>query len=282
MLDIFNKKALSQAQAALANTQAKLDSQVKKTKTAAIIGGSTTAAATALAGILHFGLGQGRKLNREKIRNFDSVVEERDRVIGENNSLKTALAGEQSLRELAIGDGDNLVNAINSRNAEYMVQAVADHRRFRKEIYGDATTDSLRTSIELFNKYVEQLEKADTAEKKDATDTAEKKDATDTAEKKDADDTDAAKKNAEESKKAEAIKNAEIARNTACQKANELNTAYEAAKTAHDAIANDATKSADEKAAAKKTMDDAKTALDAAEAEFKKAEQALKALQNNG
>ena len=273
MLDIFNKKALSQAQAALANTQAKLDSQVKKTKTAAIIGGSTTAAATALAGILHFGLGQGRKLNREKIRNFDSVVEERDRVIGENNSLKTALAGEQSLRELAIGDGDNLVNAINSRNAEYMVQAVADHRRFRKEIYGDATTDSLRTSIELFNKYVEQLEKADTAEKKDATDTAEKKDA---------DDTDAAKKNAEESKKAEAIKNAEIARNTACQKANELNTAYEAAKTAHDAIANDATKSADEKAAAKKTMDDAKTALDAAEAEFKKAEQALKALQNNG
>lgn len=272
-MDIFNTKKLAAAQAALANAEAKVHAQEKKTKSAMIIGGSTTAVAAALGAFAHFGLGQGRKLNRDKIKNYDQVVEERDRVIGEKNKVEAALKEENAMKMIAIGDADNLANAINSRDPEYMVKAKDDHKRFRKEIYGDATTDSLRTSIELFNKYVEQLEKADTAEKKDAAETAEKKDA---------DDTDAAKKNAEESKKAEAIKNAEAVRNAACQKANELNTAYEAAKTAHDAIANDATKSADEKAAAKKTMDDAKTALDAAEAEFKKAEQALKALQNNG
>ena len=281
-MDLFNKKALAAAQAALANAEAKVYAQEKKTKSAMIIGGSTTAVAAALGAFAHFGLGQGRKLNRDKIKNYDQVVEERDRVIGEKNKVEAALKEENAMKMIAIGDADNLVNAINSRDPEYMVKAKDDHKRFRKEIYGDATTDSLRTSIELFNKYVEQLEKADTAEKKDAAETAEKKDAAETAEKKDADDTDAAKKKVEESKKAEAIKNAEAVRNAACQKANELNTAYEAAKTAHDAIANDATKSADEKAAAKKTMDDAKTALDAAEAEFKKAEQALKALQNNG
>lgn len=273
MMDIFGKKKIAELSAALANEQAKSSAQEKKTRTAAIIGGSTTAATAAAAVAVHFVFGSGKKINKQKLAKYDQVVEERDRVIDENSSLKTALAGEQSLKALAIGDADNLANAINSRDPEYMVKANNDHKRFRKEIYGDATEESLRNSMALFDQYIAALEKAAPATPAATITTATN--ATPAATITAATNATPAVTNAEN----EELKAAKAAFDTACQKANELKTSYETARDAYDKIVNDATKQPDEKAVAKKTMDDAKTALDAAEANLKKAEDDLKALQ---
>ena len=63
MLDIFNTKKLEAAKAQLANSQAQIKAQEKKTRTAIIAGSSTTGVAVA-AIATHFLFGNGKKINR--------------------------------------------------------------------------------------------------------------------------------------------------------------------------------------------------------------------------
>ena len=84
---ITSKKALEAAKTALANSQAQIKAQEKKTRTAIIAGSASTGAAVA-AIAAHFVFGNGRKIQRDKIKNYDSVVEERNKAIDDATDLK--------------------------------------------------------------------------------------------------------------------------------------------------------------------------------------------------
>ena len=198
MLDIFNTKKLSQAQAALANTQAKLDSQAKKTKTAAIIGGSTTGAAAVVAGLCFFT--GGRKINRSKIKNFDSVVEERDNAITAKvaadtkiSTLETEKKGLESTCELLAGSAYNVqVAAVAATNGAIkgnstFQRACYDHDLLVKKTFNakdDAEFMKLRENLyKSFTDSITELEKLDDVEETNTeTKTKETKTETETKE----------------------------------------------------------------------------------------------------
>ena len=157
MLDIFNKKALSQAQAALANTQAKLDSQAKKTKQAAIIGGSTTAAAAVVAGVLHFGIGKGNKKVKEKLNNYDLIVEERNKAIDDATGLKAERDHAINMAIAADGCCQKLANSIRTKNSEEMHAAMEGHKAIHKEIFGDISEESFNAAVAAYDEFIKSL-----------------------------------------------------------------------------------------------------------------------------
>ena len=158
MLDMFNTKKLSQAQAALANTQAQLANQAKKTKTAAIIGSSTTAAAAVVAGVLHFGLGRGNKKVKEKINNYDQIVEERNTALGEITGLKTRCEYAENLAITADGCCQKLANSIRTKNSEEMHAAMEGHKAIHKEIFGDISEASFNAAVAAYDAFVKSLQ----------------------------------------------------------------------------------------------------------------------------
>ena len=269
MLDLFNKKALAEAQIKIANAEAKAEANSKKFKTAVIAGSSTTGAAVA-AIAAHFVFGNGRKLNRDKIKNFDQVVEERDGAITEKAKVEAAnkqlaefkAAADTEIKQLKstvdvmTASGFNLIEA-NEKAIEGDVaawnNAVANHEKLAARIYKPKTNEDfakLRNNLmKTFNDTINELEKAEEES------TEEK---------------------AAEEAKAEAIKNAEAVKNAACQKAADAKAAFDTAEAALNAVADPNNIPTD----IQKAYDDTKAALDAAEEELKKAEEDLKALQN--
>ena len=155
MLDIFNKKALSQAQAALANTQAKLDSQAKKTKTAAIIGGSTTGAAAVVAGICFFT--GGRKINREKIKNFDSVVEERNKSLDEVAGLKAKCAHAEALAVAADGCCFRMAAAFTAGDDAVVNEVKQGHSKIHEEIFGETSQNTVNAAVAAYDEFIKSL-----------------------------------------------------------------------------------------------------------------------------
>ena len=158
MLDMFNTKKLSQAQAALANTQAQLANQAKKTKTAAIIGSSTTAAAAVVAGVLHFGLGRGNKKVKEKINNYDQIVEERNKAIDDAAGFKTRCEYAENLAVAADGCCQKLANSIRTKNSEEMHAAMEGHKAIHKEIFGDISEASFNAAVAAYDAFVKSLQ----------------------------------------------------------------------------------------------------------------------------
>ena len=279
MLDLFNKKALAEAQIKIANAEAKAEANSKKFKTAVIAGSSTTGAAVA-AIAAHFVFGNGRKLNRDKIKNFDQVVEERDGAITEKAKVEAAnkqlaefkAAADTEIKQLKstvdvmTASGFNLIEA-NEKAIEGDVaawnNAVANHEKLAARIYKPKTNEDfakLRNNLmKTFNDTINELEKAEE----------------ESTEEKAAEEESTEEKAAEEAK-AEAIKNAEAVKNAACQKAADAKAAFDTAEAALNAVADPNNIPTD----IQKAYDDTKAALDAAEEELKKAEEDLKALQN--
>lgn len=175
MLDLFNKKALAEAQIKIANAEAKAEANSKKFKTAVIAGSSTTGAAVA-AIAAHFVFGNGRKLNRDKIKNFDSVVEERDTAIGERNEAVSKVEGLnnkvkalENTVETVTASGYNLIEAngklIDEGDLNAWNKAVEAHENITAKVFGTRTPedlDKLRANLrKSFETTLKELEKAD-------------------------------------------------------------------------------------------------------------------------
>ena len=187
------KKADLEAQAIkLSNAEAKAEANSKKFKTATIAGSATTG--TAVAAIAaHFLLGNGRKVNRDKIKNFDSVVEERDAAVtarvaadakvasleADKKNLETEKKGLESTCELLAGSAYNIqVAASNATGGKIeendtFRRACYDHDLLVKKVFNpkdDAEFMKLRNKLyKSFTDSIKELEKLDTAE----TETAE-------------------------------------------------------------------------------------------------------------
>ena len=232
----------------LANAQAQAEAANKKTK-AAIIAGSSTTGATVAAIAAHFIFGNGRKLNRDKIKNYDSVIEERDRAIEEKNSAKKDLDNRTIERDAAMASGHKMVIAAETGDGAALNAAIEEHKTYSGWLYGKEgnSPEKVKERIDMFNAMLDEMRKADqTATTNTATTTPATTTNTATAE---AD-----------------LKTAKAAYDAACKKAGNAKNALEAAKTA-DPTGDHS---------------DLEDAFDAANKELEEADKALKALQNNG
>ena len=155
MLDIFNKKALEAAKAQLANTQAKLDSQAKKTKTAAIIGGSTTAAAAVVAGITFFT--GGRKINREKIKNYELVVEERNKAL--HDAAESAAKAEHATNMAVTADGCcfRMSTAFDSGDESVINEVKQNHLKIHETIFGETSQNTMNAAVAVYDEFIKSL-----------------------------------------------------------------------------------------------------------------------------
>lgn len=240
MLDIFNKKALSQAQAALANTQAKLDSQAKKTKTAAIIGGSTTGAAAVVAGICFFT--GGRKINRSKLKNYDNVLEERNKSLDEVAGLKAKCAHAEALAAAADGCCFRMAAAFTAGDDAVVNEVKQGHSKIHEEIFGETSQNTVNAAVAAYDEFIKSLNAQN-----------------------------------QNNQNAQKIADAQNRYNDACAKAGEAKTAFENAEkklAAAKASAPDGDHKDLEAA-----VNTAKAAFDAADKELKDAEATLNALQ---
>ena len=155
MLDIFNNKKLAAAQAALANTQAQLANQAKKTKTAAIIGGSTTGAAAVIAGVCF--LTGGRKANREKIKNYDLITEERNKALDEIAGLEAKCKHAENLAIAADGCCCKLSAAIDSKDPAEIYAAKQGHKQIHASIFGDVSQESVNAAVAAYDEFIKSL-----------------------------------------------------------------------------------------------------------------------------
>ena len=202
----ITKKADLEAQATkLANAQAQAEAANKKFKTATITGSATTGAAVA-AIAAHFLLGNGRKVNRDKIKNFDSVVEERDAAVtarvaadakvtsleADKKNLETEKKGLESTCELLAGSAYNVqVAAVAATNGAIkgnstFQRACYDHDLLVKKTFNakdDAEFMKLRENLfKSFTDSITELEKLDDVEETKTEENTETKTETETKE----------------------------------------------------------------------------------------------------
>ena len=276
MLDIFNKKALSQAQAALANTQAKLDSQAKKTKTAAIIGGSTTAAAAVVAGITFFT--GGRKINRNKIKNYDNIVEERNAAIDEVAGLKAKCAHAEALAVAADGCCCKLSAAIDSKDPAEIYAAKQGHKQIHASIFGDASQESVNAAVKAYEDFIKSLNDQN-AQNNQNDQNAQNNQNDQNAQNNQNDQNDQNAQNNQQNQNDQAQKIADAQRvyGEACAKAGAAKMALDTAKAVLD-TAKSASPEADVKDL-EKAVTEAQATFDAANKELEEAYAALNALQ---
>ena len=252
MLDIFNKKALSQAQAALANTQAKLDSQVKKTKTAAIIGGSTTGAAAVVAGICFFT--GGRKINREKIKNYDLVVEERNKAL--HDAAESAAKAEHATNMAVTADGCcfRMSAAFDSGDESVINEVKQNHMKIHETIFGETSQNTMNAAVAAYDEFIKSLNAQNQQQPQQKNDPVPQQ-------------------------KNDQIADAQAKRNAACKKAGDAKTALENAQKALDTAKT--TEPAGDHSALEAAVNTAQDAFNTANKELEEADKALKDIQAN-
>ena len=276
MLDIFNKKALEAAKAQLANTQAKLDSQAKKTKTAAIIGGSTTAAAAVVAGITFFT--GGRKINREKIKNYELVVEERNKAL--HDAAESAAKAEHATNMAVTADGCcfRMSAAFDSGDESVINEVKQNHLKIHETIFGETSQNTVNAAVAVYDEFIKSLNAQNqqqpqnpVPQQKNDPAPQQKNDPAPQQKNDPAPTTPAAP--------TEALKAAQAKRNAACKKAGDAKTALENAQKNLNAAKT--TDSTGDHSALEKAVAEAKAAFDAANKELVDADAALKDIQAN-
>ena len=152
------KKSELDAQATkLANAEAKAASQAKKTRTTAIIGGSTTAAAAVVAGVLHFGIGKGNKKVKEKLNNYDLIVEERNKAIDDATGLKAERDRAINLAIASDGCCHKLAAAIDAHDGKEMHTAIEGHKSIHKELFNDISEESFNAAVAAYDEFIKSL-----------------------------------------------------------------------------------------------------------------------------
>ena len=157
MLDIFNKKALEEMSTKLANSQAQIKAQEKKTRTAIIAGSSTTGVAAA-AIAAHFIFGSGKKINRNKIKNFDNIVEERNNALNEVTGLKAKCEHAENLAIAADGCCCKLSAAIDSKDPAEIYAARQGHAKIHASIFGEVSQESVNAAVAAYDEFIKSLQ----------------------------------------------------------------------------------------------------------------------------
>ena len=265
MLDIFNKKSLSQAQTALANAEAKAQAQAKKTKQAAIIGGSTTGAAAAVACICFFT--GGRKANREKIKNFNSVVEERNKSLDEIVTLKAKCDHAEALAIAADGCCCKMSAAFESNDPAEINAARQGHAKIHASIFGDVSQESVDAAVKAYDEFIKQTQNPAPQQKNDP------------APQQKNDPAPQQKNDPAPQQKNDQLADAQAKYDAACKKAGDTKTALENAEK--KLVAAKASAPDGDHKDLEAAVNTAKAAFDAADKELVDADAALKALQAN-
>ena len=156
MLDIFNTKKLEAAKAQLANSQAQIKAQEKKTRTAIIAGSSTTGVAVA-AIATHFLFGNGKKINRDKLKNYDNIIEERNAAIDEVAGLKAKCAHAEALAVAADGCCCRMSAAIDSKDPAEIYAAKQGHKQIHASIFGDVSQESVNAAVKAYEDFIKSL-----------------------------------------------------------------------------------------------------------------------------
>ena len=256
MLDIFNTKKLEATKTALANAQAQAAANAKKTKTAAIIGGSTTAAAAAVAGLCFFT--GGRKINRNKLKNYDNILEERNKAIDDATNFKTRCEYAENLAVAADGCCQKLANSIRTKNSEEMHAAMEGHNAIHKEIFGDISEESFNAAVAAYDEFIKSLTAQDQQNAQIPQNNQNAQNQNDQAQK---------------------IADAQNRYNDACAKAGAAKTAFENAEK--KLAAAKASNSTGDHSALEAAVTAAKAAFEAADKELVDAKNTLDALQAN-
>ena len=159
MLGFTIKKTqeIEAAKAALANAEAKAASQAKKTKTAIIAGSSTTGVAAA-AIAAHFIFGNGKKINRNKLKNYDNIVEERNNALNEVNGLKAKCEHAEALAIAADGCCCKLSAAIDSKDPAEIHAARQGHAKIHASIFGDVSQESVNAAVAAYDEFIKSLQ----------------------------------------------------------------------------------------------------------------------------
>ena len=156
MLDIFNTKKLEAAKAQLANSQAQIKAQEKKTRTAIIAGSSTTGVAVA-AIATHFLFGNGKKINRNKLKNYDNVLEERNKAIDEVADLTAKYQHATNMAIAADGCCCRLSAAIDSKDPAEIYAAKQGHKQIHASIFGDVSQESVNAAVKAYEDFIKSL-----------------------------------------------------------------------------------------------------------------------------
>ena len=293
----ITKKSDLEAQAIkLSNAEAKAEANSKKFKTATITGSATTGAAVA-AIAAHFLLGNGRKVNRNKIKNFDSVVEERDAAVtarvaadakvtsleADKKNLETEKKGLESTCELLAGSAYNVqaaaviaTSGIIKGNATFQ-RACYDHDLLVKKAFNpkdDEEFMKLRQGLfKSFTESIKELEKLDVAEETETEEETEEK------VQQPQNPVPQQKNDPVPQQKNDQLADAQAKRNAACKKAGDAKTALEnVQKNLNAAKTTDPT---GDHSALEKAVAEAQAAFDAANQELVDADAALKDIQAN-
>ena len=157
MLDIFNTKKLEAAKAQLANSQAQIKAQEKKTRTAIIAGSSTTGVAVA-AIATHFLFGNGKKINRNKLKNYDNVLEERNAAIDEVADLKAKYQHATNMAIVADGCCCRLSAAIDSKDPAEIYAAKQGHKQIHASIFGEVSQESVNAAVAAYDEFIKSLQ----------------------------------------------------------------------------------------------------------------------------
>ena len=151
------KKSELEAQATkLANAQAKADTNAKKFKTAVITGSATTGAAAA-AVAAHFIFGSGKKINRNKLKNYDNIVEERNAAIDEVAGLKAKCAHAEALAVAADGCCCRMSAAIDSKDPAEIYAAKQGHKQIHASIFGEVSQESVNAAVAAYDEFIKSL-----------------------------------------------------------------------------------------------------------------------------
>ena len=262
------KKSELEAQATkLANAQAKADTNAKKFKTAVITGSATTGAAAVVAGVLHFGLGRGNKKVKEKINNYELVVEERNKSLEEITNIKAERDCAINMAIASDGCCHKLATAIDTHNYEEMYAAVEGHKAIHKELFKDISEESFNAAVAAYDEFIKSLTAQDQQNAQNAQNDQNAQIPQNN-------------QNAQipqNNQNAQKIAEAQKKYGEACAKVGATRSILDTAKAVLD-TAKSASPEADVKELVK-AVTEAQTAFDAAEREFKEADAALKALQ---
>ena len=159
MLGFTIKKTqeIEAAKTALINAQAKAEANAKKFKTA-VIAGSTSTGAAAAAIAAHFIFGNGKKINRNKLKNYDNIVEERNNALNEVNGLKAKCEHAEALAIAADGCCCRMSAAIDSKDPAEIYAAKQGHKQIHASIFGDVSQESVNAAVAAYDEFIKSLQ----------------------------------------------------------------------------------------------------------------------------
>ena len=279
MLGFTIKKTqeIEAAKTALINAQAKAQATEKKFKTAVITGTSTTAAAAVVAGVLHFGLGRGNKKVKEKINNYELVVEERNKSLEEITNIKAERDHAINMAIAADGCCFRMAAAFTAGDDAVINEVKQGHSKIHEEMFGETSQNTVNAAVAAYDEFIKSLNAQNQNQIPQNNQNAQNDQNAQNNQNNQNDQNDQNAQNNQNDQNAQKIADAQRVYGEACAKAGAAKMALDTAKAVLD-TAKSASPEADVKEL-EKAVTEAQATFDAANKELEEAYAALNALQ---